>query len=388
MSSSFIFLFITVLNWAAGLAFIFPLVCALLSRTAWKAWVAPEPKLREERRIVQTVLMFALLDWTLLALLPRLGLSYGPVSQSLVAITSVRLAAFLCAALVGLVWKRLGRPDANPAFNLSWTLNLGFLGCLVYGLYIEPFALQTTRLQVDGPAFLPGRPLRIAQLSDIHIERITRRERQMLADVQALQPDLIVLTGDYLNIDHTSDPIARREVVQILSQLSAPYGIYAISGTPAADTPDTLQEVFSQLPNITLLQDQVKRLDLPGDSLYLLGVSNLKIGRDSVALHSLMQSIPPDAYSVLLYHTPGLPYEAAEEQVDLYLTGHTHGGQARLPLYGALTTMSRHGREFQAGLYQIGQTQMYISRGIGMEGLQLPRVRFLCPPEIVLIEIQ
>jgi predicted MPP superfamily phosphohydrolase len=102
----------------------------------------------------------------------------------------------------------------------------------------------------------------------------------------------------------------------------------------------------------------------------------------------VMRRVPADGYSLLLYHSPDLAEAAAEAGVDLYLAGHTHGGQVRLPFYGAIITMSAYGKRFEAGQYRVGATTLYVSRGIGMEGLRLPRVRFLCPPEIVVIDLE
>ena len=166
--------------------------------------------------------------------------------------------------------------------------------------------------------------------------------------------------------------------------MSAPYGVYAVSGT--VDTPKVLKDLFSDL-EIVLLRDQVHRLTFEGGEFYLMGVSNLRRSRDKAAFQRLMAQMPEDAYTILLYHTPDLAEEAAEAGVDLYLAGHTHGGQVRLPLYGALVTFSVYGKKFESGLYEINQTRLYVSRGLGMEGLNLPRVRFLCPPEIVLINL-
>ena len=92
-------------------------------------------------------------------------------------------------------------------------------------------------------------------------------------------------------------------------------------------------------------------------------------------------------FAILLYHTPDLAPEAAEAGVDLLLCGHTHGGQVRLPLYGAVVTSSLYGKAFEIGRRQIGGLTLYVTRGLGMEGSGAPRVRFLCPPEVVLWEI-
>jgi len=89
----------------------------------------------------------------------------------------------------------------------------------------------------------------------------------------------------------------------------------------------------------------------------------------------------------LLYHSPDLIREAAEHQIDLYLGGHTHGGQLRLPFYGAIITNSIYGRRYAAGLFEESGTTMYISRGLGFGSGGMPRARFLCRPEIVSLEL-
>ncbi len=73
--------------------------------------------------------------------------------------------------------------------------------------------------------------------------------------------------------------------------------------------------------------------------------------------------------------------------MDLYLSGHTHGGQVRLPFYGAVFTASYYGKKYEMGQYQLGPATLYVSRGIGMAGGLIPRVRLLCPPELVLVEL-
>jgi hypothetical protein len=78
---------------------------------------------------------------------------------------------------------------------------------------------------------------------------------------------------------------------------------------------------------------------------------------------------------------------ASQMPLDLYRAGHTHGGQVRLPLWGAILTSSVHGKRYEMGHYQENGVNLYVSRGIGMEGLSMPRLRFLCPPEITLVEL-
>ena len=80
--------------------------------------------------------------------------------------------------------------------------------------------------------------------------------------------------------------------------------------------------------------------------------------------------------------------EVASEHMDLYCAGHTHGGQVALPLYGALITLSKYGKRYEAGLYHEKDTWLYVNRGIGMDGGFAPRVRFWSVPELTVIDIR
>jgi predicted MPP superfamily phosphohydrolase len=95
----------------------------------------------------------------------------------------------------------------------------------------------------------------------------------------------------------------------------------------------------------------------------------------------------PQTFTVLLYHSPDLAPEAAEAGVDLQLSGHTHGGQVRLPFFGAFYAGSLYGKQLECGRYEVNGLTLYVSRGLGLEGKGAPRVRFLCPPEISLWEL-
>ena len=89
----------------------------------------------------------------------------------------------------------------------------------------------------------------------------------------------------------------------------------------------------------------------------------------------------------MLCHKPYIFKEAADRNLDLIVSGHTHGGQIRLPFYGAIFSDSSESKKYQMGEYTVGPTALYVSRGIGMAGGLLPRMRFLCPPELVLVEL-
>lgn len=346
-------------------------------------WVCYRAWARVSRQVARWVagamLALGASDGLLIAALPRLGLSFGPVGLPWLGTFLVRT---LLAWSLAVVLSRARRGLLVGAVLLG-VLNLAILASEVYGLYVEPFNLGVTHGHVT--LFSAGDPvqLRIVQLSDLHVERTTPRERGVLETVEQLEPDLILLTGDYVNLSYVDDETARRDARDLLRRLHAPYGVYAVSGSPPVDTPDVMASLFGDMDTIAVLRDKVTPLEMDRQTIYLIGVANLGLERDRTTLKALMGQVPPDALTILLYHTPDLIETAADLGVDVYLAGHTHGGQVRLPWFGAIFTSSRYGKRYEAGSYQVGSTFLYVSRGLGVEGLGAPRVRWLCPPEVV-----
>lgn len=334
-------------------------------------------------------LLFALFDWLLLEYLPRSGRSFGPIGPQLLVLSGPRLGLAVLLGLAGLLL-----PNQPPTTGLLLAaLGLGqAAGSLIYGwaMLHEVLALAISHVTVRSSSLPAGQPpLRLLHLSDLHVERLTRREERLLELVKETRPDLIVITGDYLNLSYVNEPTARAEVRRLLAKLHAPYGVYATLGSPPVDPRDTTPSLFDDL-DIRLLRDEVAVLRwADGRSLSLLGldcVHDLEL--DAQRLQQLVNLAPADSARVLLYHSPELMPAAQQHPLDLYLCGHTHGGQVRLPLYGALLTSSALGKRYEMGPYLENDTLLYISRGVGLEGLPAPRMRLLCPPEIVLFTIE
>jgi len=327
-------------------------------------------------------LIFALADWLLLWWLPRAERSFGPVGPQLVVKTVPRFMVALLAA--GLGWA-----TGSLAVGVGTLAALQLLGSVLYwwGMLVEPFALRTTNRTVQSLALLPNLPpIRLLHLSDLHVERLTRREAQRLVEqIEQARPEVIVITGDFLNLSYVDDPVAREHVRQVLAKLSAPYGVYATLGSPPVDPRDTTPALFDGL-NIRLLRDEVAVLTFAdGRKLSLMGLDcEHDLRSDASAFENLIRLVPADSVRVLLYHSPELMPLVQQHPVDLYLCGHTHGGQIRLPFYGALITSAVTGKRYEMGPYTEQNTTLYVSRGIGLEGLSAPRMRLLCPPEIIL----
>ena len=324
----------------------------------------------------------SLMDWILLERLPKLGLSFGPVHPPHFMLNFIRLMALLLAffllSLASQSWQRWLLLAVVSLFQIT------FLAAAYQGLYFEPFRLTVSNISLDAPAFLPDRSLRILQLSDLHVEHITARERAILDRTRALAPDIIVLTGDFLNKSYIYDSTSRLETREWLSQLSAPYGVYAVNGN--LDKPGVIPALFDGLSNVRILDNEIAPIALPGGTLYLVGAMTVHHSRDYETVDALLDLLPSDSFSVLIHHYPERVDTASRHNVDLMLVGDTHGGQIRLPFIGkALTINFWH--KYVMGKFLVGPTTLYVSRGLGMQGGIWPRMRLNCPPEMVLVTL-
>jgi len=354
-----------------GLALLVGLGWQKVGDVIWNGWAAGG-----------TYLAFVLLDWTLLWLLPRRNISYGPVEPPLLALAGLRWIVALTGAALA-AWIGL---SPGLALGLLAALYAALSALSVYGVVVEPFRLTVTKMTLSSSGLAADAPpVRLLQMGDLHIERLTRRERDLLAQVAALAPDVILLTGDYLNLSYVHDKRALREAQKFLRQLGAPFGVYAVSGSPPVDPPAVVEKLFEGLDNVRLLRNEHVALDVRGQRFYVAGVvCSHDLAVDSGRLQAAVAGVPKEAFTLALYHSPDLMPEMVKVGVDLYLAGHTHGGQIRLPLYGAVLTSSVYGKRYEMGHYQEENTHLYVARGVGMEGMGAPRARFLCPPEIVL----
>jgi hypothetical protein len=329
---------------------------------------------------------FVASDWALLWMLPRAKISYGPVEPPLLALAALRwMLALIGAGLA--VWI-----DLSPELGLT-LLAAGYAGVSalsLYGVAVEPCRLTVTRMTLTSPKLAANAPpVRALQMGDLHIERLTRRERNVLDRVAALAPDLILLTGDYLNLSYVYDEVALNEAREFLRQLDAPFGVYAVTGSPPVDPPSVAEALFEGLENIRWLRNEGVALNVRGQRFYVAGLTcSHVLPVDADRLQAALASVPSDVFTVVLYHSPDLMPEMVAAGVDLHLAGHTHGGQIRLPFFGALVTSSEYGKRYEMGRYREGETHLYVARGLGMEGKGAPRARFLSPPEIVLWSLE
>lgn len=317
------------------------------------------------------MVLFFLTNWALLAALPRAGRSFGPAHPTSLLLALMRLPFALLPLPLALALQALGT------------------ALVVYGFWVEPHRLTVTRQTLRSPKLRPGRPLRLLHLGDLHTEiGFTAREARLIKLTTAARPDVILFSGDFLNLSYLRDPRAWAVARHVLSALSAPLGVFAVSGSPAVDQPEVVAQVLAGLSHVRWLRDEKVTLAHADQTIDLIGLEcTHKPFVDGPRLRTLLGAGPLENFTLLLYHTPDLAPEAAEAGVDLQLSGHTHGGQVRLPLYGALYAASLYGKRYEMGRHTEAGLTLYVTRGVGLEGKGAPRVRVLCAPEIVLWEL-
>lgn len=263
---------------------------------------------------------------------------------------------------------------SRPAIVLH-VLSAAGLVCLGYGRFIEPTWIDVNVMTVQTPK-LRDTSFRIVQISDLHCDRKPRNEEAMVRIINALKPDVVVATGDYLN-DASALPLLKTT----LSRLEAPLGAFAVTGNFEANSWSDL-DLFSETGFRPLRQETVC-LTKGAESI---GISGLDFDRAD-AWRELLADLPADRFNLFLYHMPDLIEGVSGSNVDLYLCGHTHGGQVALPIYGALITFSKLGKKYESGRYQCGETTLYVNRGLGLEPRPAPQVRFFARPEIAVLDI-
>lgn len=239
---------------------------------------------------------------------------------------------------------------------------------------VEPRWLEVTTTRLSSPALVE--PLRIALIADLQTDRVGDHERAAMDAVRAANPDLVLFAGDYVHIRDDAAAYAReaRAFTALVSGLTPRLGAYAVEGDVEHGDWTRLFEGtgITALPTSTTVA-----LD---DSLWLTALTPA----DS---RSPRPPVPArDGFHIVLGHAPD--FALAAPPADLLVAGHIHGGQVRLPFIGPLLTLSKVPRAWAAGLTALpGGGHLYVSRGVGMERRNAPRLRFLCRPELALLEI-
>ena len=226
------------------------------------------------------------------------------------------------------------------------------------------------------PPALDG--IRVAHVTDLHFRRWNRVLDEAQRLLQSLSYDLLAVTGDFSDVPDQW-PLAASMCRRFFEPITPPCGIYGVLGNH--DVPRLAAE--PDLP-LRLLRNECVDVPINGATLPVAGVEQTFYGRGQLA-RTLSQA-PEVGGTLLLAHYPSTVYELPDDRVGLTLSGHTHGGQIRMPWIGCVWTNDAISRHKGHGLHVINGTALYVSAGIGVSGPI--RYRFLCPPEIVILTLR
>jgi uncharacterized protein len=260
-------------------------------------------------------------------------------------------------------------------------------GAVCWGLFIEPNRLvvrhETIQLE-HWPAELSG--LRIAVLSDIHAGSpfIDRDKLRLIVErTNQLQPDLIVILGDYM----TGNGWVRRRMepevfAPELKGFRAPLGVYSVLGNHDWWYNGFHVRAALEANGIKVLEDEVIKIDTRGSSFWLVGLVDAWTREQHI--DETIAKVPEGQPLIALTHNPDI-FPQVPQRVPLLLAGHTHGGQVQFPLIGSVVQASEFGDRYLEGHIVENGHDLFVTTGIGTS---IAAVRFGVPPEIVLLTLE
>jgi predicted MPP superfamily phosphohydrolase len=264
------------------------------------------------------------------------------------------------------------------ALDAALLLSVPATALAAYAAQVETSSVEITHQTI----WLPRLPVEfdgytIVQISDWHLGEGMTVERMLnvAKQIDMLMPDVLVLTGDMVGVIR---PETLREMRRSLAALSARDGVFAILGNhDHYEDADRVVSSINMVGNCRLLRNENAAIRRGKSTLYLAGLDDLSENYDD--LDTALDGIPDGAAVILLAHEPDFAAEAANTgRVGLQLSGHTHGGQVRAPIFGALI-LPEWGQIYDQGLYDVNGMALYVNRGLGAGKIN---VRFNCRPEI------
>lgn len=249
-----------------------------------------------------------------------------------------------------------------------------FVSCVVENNHLTishyEYCSQKVEMGFDG--------FKLVQLSDIHNARFGKDSGRLFKAVREQAPDIIVVTGDVVDI-HTRDILVP---IQLMSGLTEIAPVYYVTGNHEYDLDmDKLEKFITGISSagITVLNNMAVEISKNGESFYLVGLDDQSL--DDTTLEDITRKLDQSRLKILLAHEPQQIKNYASFGMDLVLSGHTHGGQIRLPFTGALFAPGQGlFPEYSDGRYEEGESTMIVSRGLGNSGVP---IRAFCSPEIV-----
>jgi predicted MPP superfamily phosphohydrolase len=282
------------------------------------------------------------------------------------------------------------KPRISRRRLIKWAVGTLAAGTLVNSFALEPRRIKleraTVRIEGLGDSF---KGYKIGVLSDFHIPHFVsveyvQRAIRLLSDQK---PDIVLLPGDFCNSKGffgLDKDVPVPELSSFLDGIEAPDGVFGVLGNHDYWlNAQGVTEALQRTP-VRLLHNENVTIRRGSQELAIVGTPDL--WEDDIDLETAFEGIPSATPRILLQHNPDFAEEFPDGyRVDLQISGHTHGGQVRIPFGPALILPSKYGNKYREGLVQGPKHRVYITRGVGMSST-LP-VRFCCPPEATLLEL-
>lgn len=272
--------------------------------------------------------------------------------------------------------------------NLGLILALIGTGVYIDARYIEPKVIDIKRMNIETETLSKGTQLKIALFSDVHLgENYSLEAFQKVVDkINKQQPDVIIFAGDLIDNNKTFEE--EEGTVMLLTQLSAKCGKYAVFGNHDHGGNGTRRYMrMMKAADFKLLQNKQDTLTLEnGDKIKLIGIDDIVLSKPN--FEKPFEGLSTESFNLLISHAPDIVEHIVEYPINLQVSGHSHGGQVRLPFAGAPSTVPPYGRKYVKGMYHPEEKEdmlLYVNVGIGTS--QLP-YRFLNLPEITIFTLK
>jgi len=281
----------------------------------------------------------------------------------------------------------------NSRRALIWTaliyafLGLDLLMLRYYVTYVEPEQLVVRQVRLETPKL--DQTVRVLHISDIQAGAIEAYQEAIFEQIEALEPDLILNTGDFLQVVPPATFDSEwAKLHALIARVNPSLGTYAVFG-------DTERELYriqpEELEPLVMLSSRDHRIELGSSAINLHGLSLFQSKSGEWAMRSIEQWLAlsaPNDFRILLGHAPDYVLGLSEASIDLCLAGHTHGGQVVLPFFGPLVIDSAVPKDWAQGFRRVGIPYLNVSAGAGSNRRHgLPPLRFNCPTEMTLIEL-
>lgn len=255
---------------------------------------------------------------------------------------------------------------------LSWIV-------IFYGSFIEPRMLVVNRQELRLSDH-PTQSINAVIFSDLHVGifKKTAWTKRVVDKVNSLRPDLVVIPGDFV-VSSQNDT----RWLEPLSNLSATYGVYAVTGNHEYKAEAENEVVLAlQQAGIIVLRNESLAVEINGKILRLAGVSDIWFDGN---LEKTLANVKDEDATILIAHNPDIVLDKMSRLADAVFAGHTHGGQIRLPLIGPVPALpTKLGREYDRGWFDYDGLKLFITSGVGETSA---RARLLAQPEIVQMQI-